>query len=486
MLDSRTALVTARAFDRLAGMFRHRERIQMSRRIQMGTWVPFEGPRGGHGAKSVETGEVVYGEAGRELLKSRTNALDDITTSGNNKVSGGDTHSSAKGKEMEATKSGFDLLQEMIAAHSPHLVARLESLGATERGKVSEYIGDSKNRVNKIRNRLQQGKRPLVPESEDEQKARAETERLAEFEAAEKKRQKAIEAASKQKAAVASDPLERRAADEVGWRVEPRGARVYVTGTRRGDPAVTRLRTLGAHWDAENQAWWVGKAKLKQVSELAEKVNDKKTAGKADAVARKSQGLAITIPFANEKARTAAKKLGARWDAVDKQWLMPDDDSRAAIMAMLKADADKSREAALEESRKAAKKELERISKKTPEGGRVFTKTTDMRGQGYREGSRIRDRDGNLWVVTGVDSPERFEDGLSYGQGRDDGYSHTAYARPATAEEDAESKKATRIAELDETMRILGVGPDDDRDRERHNQRIRDTMAELNSLRNSS
>lgn len=100
MLDTRTALVTAKQLDRLAGMFRHRERIQMSRRIQMGTWVPFEGPRGGHGAKSVETGEVVYGEAGRELLKSRPNALDDITTRGNNRVSVGDTHSSAKGKTM--------------------------------------------------------------------------------------------------------------------------------------------------------------------------------------------------------------------------------------------------------------------------------------------------------------------------------------------------------------------------------------------------
>lgn len=115
MLDSRTALVTSKALDRLAGLFRNRERIQMSRRIQMGTWVPFEGPRGGHGAKSVETGEVVYGEAGRELLKSRPNALDDITTRGNNRVSVGDTHSIAKGKEMEATnKTNVDIIRDAL------------------------------------------------------------------------------------------------------------------------------------------------------------------------------------------------------------------------------------------------------------------------------------------------------------------------------------------------------------------------------------
>src|SRR5205814_1924838 len=52
--------------------------------------------------------------------------------------------------------------------------------------------------------------------------------------------------------------------------------RIYVR-TKYGEPVVEALRALGAKWDAENKAWWVGAAKRARVEELlvaADKAED--------------------------------------------------------------------------------------------------------------------------------------------------------------------------------------------------------------------
>lgn len=43
--------------------------------------------------------------------------------------------------------------------------------------------------------------------------------------------------------------------------------RVYVQ-TAYGEPIVARLKALGAHWDAEARAWWIGAAKRSEVEAL--------------------------------------------------------------------------------------------------------------------------------------------------------------------------------------------------------------------------
>lgn len=45
------------------------------------------------------------------------------------------------------------------------------------------------------------------------------------------------------------------------------GRRVYVR-TKFGEPVVAELKRMGAHWDAESKAWWLGAAKRAEVQAL--------------------------------------------------------------------------------------------------------------------------------------------------------------------------------------------------------------------------
>lgn len=56
------------------------------------------------------------------------------------------------------------------------------------------------------------------------------------------------------------------------------GRRVYVQ-TAFGEPAVARLKEMGAKWDAEHKCWWLGAAKRDKVEELLVEADRKKEAG---------------------------------------------------------------------------------------------------------------------------------------------------------------------------------------------------------------
>lgn len=119
---------------------------------------------------------------------------------------------------------------------------------------------------------------------------------------------------------------------------------------------------------------------------------------------------------------------------------------------------------------------------KIPASGRSFTRTTDFGSSVYSVGQYIRDKDGKVWVVTAVDSPRRFNEGLSRGKLRDEGYEHTAYARPATEQEIVANKKATKLTELKRQLHILSMPPDDERDRPRIEADRKRVMAELKAM----
>lgn len=95
-----------------------------------------------------------------------------------------------------------------------------------------------------------------------------------------------------------------------------------------------RLRAAGAHWDAEQKAWWIG----------------------SDEVARKLVGevasapeLATYAPAAGEEfvavggntypARDRLRALGGQWDATAKVWLVPASQLEAANAAVKAAPA---------------------------------------------------------------------------------------------------------------------------------------------------
>ena len=400
------------------------------------------------------------------------------------------TEPKAEGGAMELSQRMIDEAKGMHAQWPGQqwdkIASTIESMSDDERAKVEAYLagGSFKNRSKKLGQRIKDGKTPVVPMDEAEQAAaqqvRQDTEaaqRAEQAKIAEQTAESARQREQSRKADLANNPLQQRAAGEVGWRTDKRGRRIYVTGTRYGDPNVEKLRAIGATWDPQEKAWWIGSGKAADLERLVSDVNGRKQAGQAEAVRRQSEGLAISIPYEHSDIREQAKKAGARWDGVRKQWLMPNAESHAKIKAAIE---DKYRKQQADRDRKEA---ADRATK-MPAGGRMFTKTTDIRSGGYAVGSRIRDKDGKLWVITAIETPQRFEDGLSFGMGRDDGYEHTAYARPATEQEDAESRKAIRIAELEKQVRILGVGPDDERDRESHDKAMREALDELKSLRN--
>lgn len=107
------------------------------------------------------------------------------------------------------------------------------------------------------------------------------------------------------------------------WSIDKQGSRIYVRGTYYGDPSIPKLKSLGAHWDPQERAWWVGTAKQSDIEQLVNKVNGRKEAYKE----RASQAtIPVKIPFEMSSIREDAKKLGAIWDAQNKMWMFATQD----------------------------------------------------------------------------------------------------------------------------------------------------------------
>jgi hypothetical protein len=116
---------------------------------------------------------------------------------------------------------------------------------------------------------------------------------------------------------------------EKAWRV---GRRIYV---RCGYQSKLngQLRGIGAKWDGEVRALWVGSGKLDQVLPLV-----RATAERAQQIERiKALGLWVKVPYDAEDIRAAAKNAGGVFDGELKLWAMPDDATYTAIGEQVRA-----------------------------------------------------------------------------------------------------------------------------------------------------
>ena len=99
----------------------------------------------------------------------------------------------------------------------------------------------------------------------------------------------------------------------------------------------------------------------------------------------------------------------------------------------------------------------------------------------WAPGKRIRSK-GDLYIVTEISGVKRVTDGLSFGLPLNDGWLYTATCRPATTEEDNESRRITRIAELNKTLDGLTGPADDARDDDRRRAERQAVMNEIAML----
>lgn len=115
---------------------------------------------------------------------------------------------------------------------------------------------------------------------------------------------------------------------EQAWKV---GRRIYV---RCGYKSTLneQMRGIGAKWDSEERALWVGSGKLDKVVPLVQahaarvgEVQDLKKAGRL-----------VRIPFQASEIRAKAKELGGVWDSAQKQWAMPSVEALTQIQALIR------------------------------------------------------------------------------------------------------------------------------------------------------
>lgn len=111
------------------------------------------------------------------------------------------------------------------------------------------------------------------------------------------------------------------------WRL---GRRIYV---RCGYKSALngQLRALGAKWDREVRALWVGSGKADQVTPLVRSGMDRV----AQVEDTKAAGHAVKVPYDAAHIRGHAKELGGIWDRDAKAWALPTADAKATIERMI-------------------------------------------------------------------------------------------------------------------------------------------------------
>lgn len=258
------------------------------------------------------------------------------------------------------------------------------------------------------------------------------------------------------------------------------GRRIYI---RCGYQSTlnTALRQIGATWDSEQRALWVGSGKLDQVVPLVQ--------AQAQRIAQveqvKTSGRWVTIPYEAANIRETAKRLGGIWDGVRKMWAIPTDEALtevANLVAAWSADREAERRVAAlaqQQTRKAAEQEAaadarttaaEREAQIIAASGRT---TLDGRGTASgrlygrmrraqaeagkpQPGEVRRGRDGRRVLVLTSDvefwSQDAIDDGFSPDPSDDPGwyyrYSYVVVA-PNEAEAEQDRVEAAERADLD-------------------------------------
>src|SRR5690606_10783859 len=118
------------------------------------------------------------------------------------------------------------------------------------------------------------------------------------------------------------------------------------------------LRDLGAHWDSDQRARWVGVTKKPRVVELVRAHEQRITA--LEEV--KQAGRWISIPYEAGEIRTQVKKqLGGVWDPQTKRWALPAGEAPAQAQALVAEWREKRR--AAREAEEAAAREAEKAAR---------------------------------------------------------------------------------------------------------------------------
>lgn len=118
------------------------------------------------------------------------------------------------------------------------------------------------------------------------------------------------------------------------------------------------LRDLGAHWDSDQRARWVGVTKKTQLVELVRAHQQRITA--LEEV--KQAGRWISIPYEAGEVRTQVKKkLGGVWDPQTKRWALPSEEAHAQAQALVDEWREKRR--AAREAEEAAAREAEKAAR---------------------------------------------------------------------------------------------------------------------------
>lgn len=117
------------------------------------------------------------------------------------------------------------------------------------------------------------------------------------------------------------------------------------------------LRSLGAHWDSDQRARWVGVTKKTRVVELVRAHEQRITA--LEEV--KQAGRWISIPYEAGEVRTKIKTLGGVWDPQTKRWALPSEEAHAEAQALVAEWYEKRR--AAREAEQAAAREAEKAAR---------------------------------------------------------------------------------------------------------------------------
>lgn len=113
------------------------------------------------------------------------------------------------------------------------------------------------------------------------------------------------------------------------WKV---GRRIYVR-CGYGSTLNVELREIGARWDGDVGALWVGTGKLDKVLPLVQ-AQVERIAAVAEV---KAAGYWITVPYDSTTSRALAKSLGGMFDNERKQWAMPTPEALTEVTAEVAA-----------------------------------------------------------------------------------------------------------------------------------------------------
>ena len=107
------------------------------------------------------------------------------------------------------------------------------------------------------------------------------------------------------------------------WKI---GRRIYIR-CGYASSLNAQLREVGAKWDRDVRALWVGTGKAANVLPLI-RAQDERVAA---ITAIKEASRWVAIPYDATEIRDAAKASGAIWDTTSKRWSMPTDESYTSI-----------------------------------------------------------------------------------------------------------------------------------------------------------